>query len=186
MSFETSIALRYLVASRRRAHVALISTISMLGLAVGVAALVISLSLLSGFQDRIRAQMAQRTPHLRVSPTRGAVLPDPERVHQALSSLNEHRVVQRVLGLAFDVALPAPLQGSDRRAAAPLPDLEPDRSGRARGCARAIAHRRGTRRRLFLLRALQQRLPRHVRHDAIGTVCADAPSRCPLCVASLT
>ena len=87
MSFETSIALRYLAASRRRAHVALISTISMLGLAVGVAALVISLSLLSGFQDRIRAQMAQRTPHLRVSAARGAVLPDPDRVRQALSSL---------------------------------------------------------------------------------------------------
>jgi hypothetical protein len=80
----------------------------------------------------------------------------------------------------FDVALPAPLQGSDRRAAAPLPDLEPDRSGRARGCARAIAHRRGTRRRLFLLRALQQRLPRHVRHDAIGSClrgCAEPVAR---------
>ena len=87
MSFETSVALRYLAASRRRAHVALISTISMLGLAVGVAALVISLSLLSGFQDRIRAQMAERTPHLRVSPARGSVLEDPDRVRQALASL---------------------------------------------------------------------------------------------------
>lgn len=87
MSFETSIAMRYLAASRRRAHVALISTISMLGLAVGVAALVISLSLLSGFQDRIRAQMAERTPHLRVSPARGSVLPDPDRVREALASL---------------------------------------------------------------------------------------------------
>jgi lipoprotein-releasing system permease protein len=87
MSFESSIALRYLAASRRRAHVALITTISILGLAVGVAALVISLSLLSGFQDRIRSQMAQRSPHLRVSPARGAVVPDPARVAQALSSL---------------------------------------------------------------------------------------------------
>ena len=49
----------------QRAHVALISTISVLGLAVGVAALIISLALLSGFQDRIRAQMAMRSPHLR-------------------------------------------------------------------------------------------------------------------------
>jgi lipoprotein-releasing system permease protein len=87
MSFESFIALRYLAASRRRAHVALISTISILGLAVGVAALVISLSLLSGFQDRIRAQMAQRSPHLRVSPARGAVLGEPDRVREALSSL---------------------------------------------------------------------------------------------------
>jgi lipoprotein-releasing system permease protein len=87
MSFETFIALRYLAASRRRAHVALISTISILGLAVGVAALVIALSLLSGFQDRIRAQMAERSPHLKVSPGRGGSLADPERVRKALASL---------------------------------------------------------------------------------------------------
>ncbi|HEU5250988.1 MAG TPA: ABC transporter permease, partial [Thermoanaerobaculia bacterium] len=87
MRFESSIALRYLAASRRRAHIALITTISILGLAVGVAALVISLSLLSGFQDRIRVQMAQRSPHLRVSPARGANFGDPERARQALQSL---------------------------------------------------------------------------------------------------
>ena len=87
MSFELFIALRYLAASRKRAHVALISTISVLGLAVGVAALVISLSLLSGFQDRIRAQMAQRTPHVVVSPARGDRLADPEKVRRVLSSL---------------------------------------------------------------------------------------------------
>jgi lipoprotein-releasing system permease protein len=87
MSFESFIALRYLAASRRRAHVALISTISILGLAVGVAALVISLSLLSGFQDRIRAQMAQRSPHLRVSAARGATLANPGRVAEALGAL---------------------------------------------------------------------------------------------------
>lgn len=87
MRFETSVALRYLAASRRRAHVALIATISVAGLAVGVAALVVSLALLSGFQDRIRRQMMDRTAHLRVSPARGARLEDPERVRDALASL---------------------------------------------------------------------------------------------------
>lgn len=86
MSFESFVAMRYLAASRKTAHVALISTISVLGLTVGVAALVIALSLLSGFQDRIRAQMAQRSPHLTVSPERGAALADPERVARALAS----------------------------------------------------------------------------------------------------
>lgn len=87
MSFEAFVALRYLAASRRKAHVALISTISVLGLAVGVAALVISLSLLSGFQDRIRAQMAERSPHLVVSPSRGDRLADDEQVRRVLSGL---------------------------------------------------------------------------------------------------
>ena len=84
MSYELFVALRYLAASRKRAHVALISTISVLGLGVGVAALVISLALLSGFQDRIRAQMILRTPHLVVSPARGDRLADPERVRRVL------------------------------------------------------------------------------------------------------
>src|SRR6266511_720596 len=87
MSFETLVALRYLAASRRRAHVALISTISMFGLAVGVAALIISLALLSGFQDRIRAQMAERSAHLVVSPARGDRLVDPDSVARTLAGL---------------------------------------------------------------------------------------------------
>ncbi|MEO8432175.1 MAG: FtsX-like permease family protein [Acidobacteriota bacterium] len=87
MSFESFVALRYLATSRRRAHVALISTISVLGLGVGVAALVISLSLLSGFQDRIRSQMADRSPHLVVSPARGDRLADPEGVRRILGAL---------------------------------------------------------------------------------------------------
>ena len=97
MTFESFIAFRYLAASRRRAHVALISTISVAGLAVGVAALVISLSLLSGFQDRIRAQMADRTPHLRVSPARGDRLADPARVRHALETLPGVRAVSPVI-----------------------------------------------------------------------------------------
>src|SRR6266496_1645273 len=85
MSYETFIALRYLASSRKRAHVALISAISVLGLAVGVAALIISLALLSGFQDRIRAQMALRSPHLVVSPVRGDRLADTEQVRRILA-----------------------------------------------------------------------------------------------------
>jgi lipoprotein-releasing system permease protein len=87
MSYEVFVALRYLSASRKRAHVALISTISVLGLAVGVAALVISLALLSGFQDRIRAQMAIRSPHVVVSPQRGDRLADPELIRRELAGL---------------------------------------------------------------------------------------------------
>ncbi len=87
MGFETFVALRYLATSRRNAHVALISTISVVGLGVGVAALVVSLALLSGFQDRIRAQMSDRTPHLVVSPERGDRLADADSVSRILASL---------------------------------------------------------------------------------------------------
>jgi lipoprotein-releasing system permease protein len=98
MSFPAFIALRYLAASRRRAHVALISTIAVLGLAVGVAALVISLSLLSGFQDRIRAQMAERSPHLVVSPERGSRLAEAEEVRGLLAAQPEVVAVAPAIG----------------------------------------------------------------------------------------
>jgi lipoprotein-releasing system permease protein len=89
MSFESFVALRYLAASRRRAHVALISIFSILGLVVGVAALIISLALLSGFQDRIRRQMADRSPHLMVSAERGDRLADAAGVAAKLKSMPE-------------------------------------------------------------------------------------------------
>lgn len=97
MSFESFVALRYLGSSRKIAHVALISAISIAGLALGVAALVISLALLSGFQDRIRAQMADRSPHLTISPQRGAVLPDPDRVRRTLRQMPGVVAVEPVL-----------------------------------------------------------------------------------------
>lgn len=87
MRFETFVALRYLLASRKRAHVALIAGISIAGLAIGVMALVVSLALLSGFQDRIRRQMMDRSAHLRVSPVRGARLADPPKVRAILEAL---------------------------------------------------------------------------------------------------
>lgn len=76
MPLELSIAWRYLAASRKRAHVAVVSAIALGGLAVGVAALVLSIALLTGFQDRIRERLSRDTPHLLVLPARGTTLPD--------------------------------------------------------------------------------------------------------------
>jgi lipoprotein-releasing system permease protein len=109
MRFETAVALRYLAASRRRAHVALVALISVAGLAVGVLALVVSLALLSGFQDRIRRQMMERTAHLRVSPARGARLTEPERVRATLEALPGVRRVSPAIegrAWAFNAASP--------------------------------------------------------------------------------
>jgi lipoprotein-releasing system permease protein len=85
--YESFVALRYLTTSRRRAHVGLIALISMVGIAVGVMALIVSLALLSGFQDRIRTQMMEKSAHLRVSPVRGDRLPDPGKVARALTRI---------------------------------------------------------------------------------------------------
>ncbi|HQR46773.1 MAG TPA: ABC transporter permease, partial [Thermoanaerobaculia bacterium] len=62
------LARRYLLASRREAQVGVVALAAFVGLALGVAALVLSLALLAGFQAHIRSRLLAETPHLTVSP----------------------------------------------------------------------------------------------------------------------
>lgn len=64
MPFELRVALRYLAARRKQAFVSLISGISVLGVAVGVMALMIALGLMTGLQAEIRARILGSTAHL--------------------------------------------------------------------------------------------------------------------------
>jgi lipoprotein-releasing system permease protein len=64
--FELLIGLRYTRAKRRNHFISFISLISMLGIALGVAALIIVLSVMNGFQKEIRARILGITPHLQI------------------------------------------------------------------------------------------------------------------------
>lgn len=65
-AFELLIGLRYTRAKRRNHFISFISLISMLGIALGVAALIIVLSVMNGFQKEIRARILGVTPHIQV------------------------------------------------------------------------------------------------------------------------
>ncbi len=65
--YELFIGLRYTRAKRRNHFISFISMISMLGIALGVAALIIVLSVMNGFQKEIRARILGITPHLQVT-----------------------------------------------------------------------------------------------------------------------
>ena len=65
---ELRIARRYLWAARKQAHTAFLSLISMLGLAVGVFTLIVSLALLSGLQGQIKERLIASSPHLLIEP----------------------------------------------------------------------------------------------------------------------
>ena len=60
MPFELHIAWRYLLAQRKQAFISLISLISMLGVAVGVTALVVALALMTGLQGELRIGSSAR------------------------------------------------------------------------------------------------------------------------------
>jgi len=67
MSFELFIARRYLTARRKEAFVSVITLISVVGVAIGVAALVIAIALITGFQGDVQAKILGATSHIMVS-----------------------------------------------------------------------------------------------------------------------
>lgn len=62
-----AIGLRYLRAKRRNGFISFISLASILGIAIGVTALITTLAVMSGFQREIRDRMLQMTQHATVS-----------------------------------------------------------------------------------------------------------------------
>ena len=69
--YELFIGLRYTRAKRRNHFISFISLISMLGIGLGVMALIVVLSVMNGFQKEIRARILGVTPHIQVSSDSG-------------------------------------------------------------------------------------------------------------------
>src|SRR5437899_12999959 len=66
MGYPLFIAQRYLLARRKQAIIYIISMISILGVIVGVAALVVVLALMTGFQEQIQAKILGANAHLTI------------------------------------------------------------------------------------------------------------------------
>ena len=67
MSFELFVARRYLTARRKQAFISVITLISVGGIAIGVAALVIAIALITGFQGDVQDKILGATSHVMVS-----------------------------------------------------------------------------------------------------------------------
>jgi len=64
--FEYLIGIRYLRARRRERFVSLIAVISLVGVALGTFALTVALSIMSGFQEDLRARLLAFTPEMTI------------------------------------------------------------------------------------------------------------------------
>jgi lipoprotein-releasing system permease protein len=80
---ETRIARRYLWSARKRRHTAFLSSISMLGLAVGVATLLISLALMAGLQGQIKRRLIATSPQLLIEPAGSPTIVDADAIAAA-------------------------------------------------------------------------------------------------------
>ena len=97
VSAELHIARRYLIGIRRRTHVATVTLISLVGLALGVLALVVTLALLEGFQSGIRNELVARAAHVRISPAEGRRLEQPDHLASVLQSTLPNVALVRVV-----------------------------------------------------------------------------------------
>ena len=64
MNFEYFIAMKYLLKGRRHGFVSLIATISVLGIGVGVMALIVVLAVMSGFDRELKTKIVGVQPHV--------------------------------------------------------------------------------------------------------------------------
>ena len=97
-------------ATRRNGFISFISGVSMLGIALGVAALIIVLSVMNGFQKEVRDRMLGVIAHIEVFAPGGSALPDVAR------TLAEVRKNPQVVGAAPFIAAQALLaRGEDMK-----------------------------------------------------------------------
>jgi lipoprotein-releasing system permease protein len=66
MNYEFFIAKRYLTAKRKQAFISVITFISVLGITIGVMALIIAIALITGFQNDVQDKILSATSHLMV------------------------------------------------------------------------------------------------------------------------
>ncbi|MGD9774269.1 lipoprotein-releasing ABC transporter permease subunit [Diaphorobacter sp.] len=113
--YELALGWRYTRAgraTRRNGFISFISGVSMLGISLGVAALIIVLSVMNGFQKEVRDRMLSVVSHIEIFAPGGAALPDMPR------TLAQARANPNVVGAAPFVAAQALLaRGEDMKGA---------------------------------------------------------------------
>jgi lipoprotein-releasing system permease protein len=136
LPFEWQLGWRYTRAGRagrRNGFISFISGVSMLGIALGVAALIIVLSVMNGFQKEVRDRMLSVIAHIEVFDATGGALPDWQATAAAA------RKDSRVIGAAPFVASQALVGRGDELRGAIVRGIEPAMEGQVTDLAKTQA-----------------------------------------------
>ena len=88
MPYEVFLALRYLRARRKRRLARVTALMALLGITMGVAALIVALALANGFRDEMREKILQGTAHLTVLRSDGRQIDDYDEVSERLRRID--------------------------------------------------------------------------------------------------
>ena len=119
MPFELQVALRYLLAKRRQVFISVISLVSTLGVTVGVAALVISMALMTGLQGELQDKILGSSAHVFVfKPTTG--------IDDYRAEVAKVRAIPGVIGAAPAVMGRAMISGSGAPGFVAVKGIDPE------------------------------------------------------------
>ena len=120
-AFERAVAFRYLRARKGERFVSIIAVFSLLGIALGVATLIIVMSVMNGFRAELRERVIGLNAHVTVTPERGARLEGADAIAARLAALPG--VVQAVPVIEGQVLLTS---GTGATAAGQVRGIAPD------------------------------------------------------------
>ncbi|MFP4081698.1 MAG: lipoprotein-releasing ABC transporter permease subunit [Candidatus Aminicenantes bacterium] len=118
MNYEFFIARRYLTAKRKQAFISVITLISILGIVIGVMALIIAIALITGFQGDIQDKILGSTSHIMVSDLSGEGLKD---YRQLMKKINRIKGIIAVTPVVHETVL---LKGTHQASGAMLKGID--------------------------------------------------------------
>ncbi|MCK4537140.1 MAG: lipoprotein-releasing ABC transporter permease subunit [Desulfuromonadales bacterium] len=89
MNYELFISLRYMRAKRKQTFISVVSFISIAGVTLGVAALILVLAVMTGFHDGVRQQILGNVPHVLIQ-KHGAALDNPDLLTRETLEISPH------------------------------------------------------------------------------------------------
>ncbi len=128
MRFEAFVALRYARGKRKNRFVNLITIISVAGVSVGVMALIVVLSVMTGFDQELTAAIMGNNSHIQVADSSGRSIEDPDGVIDLL-----RKEIPEIKAASPFIEIKAGLKrgggGSQEYAAAFVVGIDPNREG---------------------------------------------------------
>lgn len=110
MRYEIFVALRYLKSRRKQALISLVTAISIFGIALGVAALIVSVSLMTGFQEEIQNKILGATAHVLIYPYESKYL---YRWKEIVEKIKQIEGVKRVMPVIYEKGLLAGISATE-------------------------------------------------------------------------
>ena len=131
MGFESFVSKRYLVSKHKVNFITIISLISIVGITIGVAALIVVLSVFNGFGSLVTSFLISFDPHIRITSTTPAESIDVNKMKLLLSEFHDVKGVSpfvsgKVLAYSAGLNQVVSLKGIDGLSGNNVYDIKPN------------------------------------------------------------